>query len=325
MSPWREVPKVELHLHLEGAAPPAFIRQLAAEKGIALEGVFDPQGGYKWHDFASFLETYHAAFTVLQTPEDFGALAQAVGEKSRSDGVFYTEIFVCPDICGAGDPGAWSAHLDAIVAGLDQVDGLESRLIGTVIRNLGSERAEAMARVIAQTDHPRLTGFCMAGEERFGRAQDYTRAFQIAQDAGLGLTSHAGELAGAHSVAETLDHLPVTRIGHGVRAIEDPALVSRLAEAGTVLEVCPGSNIALEVFASWQDHPLNALREAGVAVTVSTDDPPYFHTDLVAEYEAISATFGWTRAEFDQANLVALEAAFCDAETKARLKEMFRQ
>ena len=84
-------------------------------------------------------------------------------------------------------------------------------------------------------------------------------------------------------------------------------------------------NIALKVFASWQDHPFNALREAGVAVTVSTDDPPYFHTDLVEEYEAIAATFGWTRAEFDQANLVALEAAFCDAETKARLKEMFRQ
>ncbi|MEO1549407.1 MAG: adenosine deaminase [Pseudomonadota bacterium] len=319
MTDWQSVPKVELHVHLEGAAPPAFIRDLASQKGVDLGHVFDPKGGYRWQDFASFLQTYHAACSVLDGPEDFGRLAQAVGRESRVHGVVYTEMFVCPDICGGGDAGAWRAHLEAIAEGLEAVEGLEFRLIGTIIRNLGAARAVEMAKLIADVDHPRLAGFCMAGEERFGRAQDYAPAFLLAQEAGLGLTSHAGELVGAPSVAETLEHLPVSRIGHGVRAIEDPELVAQIAALGTVLEVCPGSNIALGVFDDWPSHPIEALRKAGVTVTVSTDDPPYFHTDMTSEYQALSETFGWTCADFAQINRDAMEAAFCDADTRARI------
>ena len=322
MSKWREVPKVELHLHLEGAAPPEFIRELAGEQGVALDGVFNADGSYQWSDFTTFLETYHTACSVLRGPEEYRRLTEAVLEKSAEDGVVYTEIFISPDICGGGDAAAWIDFLDAIYEGAETArrnTGIVSRFVAVCIRNFGPEKAENAAQLAVEAMGPRLTGFGMAGEERVLSAADFVGAFSIAKEAGMGITSHAGELAGAASVRETLDHLPVSRIGHGVRAIEDAALVQRLAEEGITLECCPGSNVSLEVFPSWAEHPIEKLRQAGVNVTVSTDDPPYFHTDMVAEYDHLEATFGWDAARFRDINVAAMNAAFCDAETAMKI------
>ena len=245
MTDWRALPKVELHLHLEGAAPPAFIRTLAAEKGVDLPGVFDARGDYAWADFAGFLRTYEAACSVLTTPEDYARLTAAVLAKSAADGVVYAEIFLAPDLCGGGDPGAWPDYLAAIVAGAAAAGAIEARFIPVAIRHFGPERAEAAARRVAAAPSPFVTGFGLAGEERHGHPADFARAFAIAAEAGLGLTVHAGEVAGAESVRAALDALPVTRIGHGVRAAEDPELVRRIAAEGVTLETCPGSNLAL--------------------------------------------------------------------------------
>lgn len=319
MTDWTAAPKVELHLHLEGAAPPAFIRRLAAEKGVALPGVFGADGAYDWADFAHFLRTYEAACAVLATPDDFRRLVAAVLETSAADGVIYTELFLAPDLCGGGDPGAWPDYLAAISEGADAVPAVETRFIPTAIRHFGPARAEAAARVAVANPHPRVTGFGMGGEERFGHPMDYMRAFAIAAEAGLGLTVHAGEVAGPASVRAALDCLPVTRIGHGVRAVEDAGLVRRLAAEGITLEVNPGSNLALGLYPDWASHPVKRLRDAGVPVTLSTDDPPYFHTSLPAEYAALAAAFGWTPADFAAINRTAVAAAFCDAATRARL------
>lgn len=318
MTAWAALPKVELHLHLEGAAPPEFIRQLAAEKAVDLSGIFRPDGGYAWKDFAEFLRTYEAACTVLQCPEDYRRLTAAVLGRSAADGVVYTEIFVAPDLFGGGDPAAWPDYFAAVVAGAEEVPAVTARFIATAIRHFGPERAARAARAAVAHPHPALTGFGMAGEERFGAATDYARAFAIAGEAGLGLTVHAGEISGADSVAAALS-LPVTRIGHGVRAIEDASLVDRLAERGTVLEVCPGSNIALGLYPDWPSHPVARLRAAGVPVTLSTDDPPYFHTTLAGEYARLAAAFGWTAEDFAAINRAAAAAAFCDAGTRARI------
>ncbi len=322
MTDWSKLPKTELHLHLEGAAQPDFIRMLAAEKSVDLSGVFDADGAYKWTDFAEFLKTYEAACEVLKSPEDFRRLTEAVLAKSAADGVVYTEIFIAPDICGAGDAVAWREYLDALfqaARNAEAAHGIAARFISTCIRNHGAEAAENAARLTAGAAGGLLTGFGMGGEERNGSAQDFVKAFAIAAEAGLGITSHAGELCGASSVTETLDHLPVSRIGHGVRAIEDPALVERLAEEGIVLEVNPGSNIALSVFEDWTAHPVKHLRDAGVPVTISTDDPPYFHTDLPREYEMLAQTFGWHSEDFLAMNLTAAHAAFCDEQTRSTM------
>jgi len=321
---WARLPKIELHLHLEGAAPPAFIRALALEKGRDLADLFDDADGYRWHDFASFLAAYERACGVLESPEDFRRLTEAVLARSAADGVIYTEVFLAPDLCAGGDTGAWPDFLAAILAGAEAAraaHGIEAAFIPTAIRHLGPERAAAAARLAAASAGPRVVGFGMGGEERVGHPADYARAFAIAAEAGLGLSVHAGEVSGPESVRAALDALPVSRIGHGVRAAEDPNLVARLRDLGTVLEVCPGSNLALGLYADWPSHPVAALRDAGVAVTLSTDDPTWFRTGLVREYAALSAAFGWTAADFRAINRVAARAAFCDAATRARLVE----
>ncbi|MGE4610409.1 MAG: adenosine deaminase [Paracoccaceae bacterium] len=326
MIDWKTVPKTELHLHIEGAAPPDFIRMLAAEKNIDLSGIFKDDGSYIWADFAEFLQTYESACSVLQTPDDFRRLTEAVLDVSAANGVIYTEMFLSPDFCGGGDLGAWKEYLAAMTLGAENgktKHGIETRFIATCIRHFGPDNAEKTAEIVAKTAGGLLTGFGKGGEERHLSAGHFARAFKIAGDAGLGLTSHAGEILGSDSVRETLDAFDVTRIGHGVRAIEDPSLVERLAAEGIVLEVCPGSNIALDVFPEWEDHPIARLRDADVKVTVSTDDPPYFYTDMTREYRKLHETFGWSLEDFQDMNKTAMLAAFCDDDTRQRMLAKF--
>ncbi|MBC58570.1 MAG: adenosine deaminase [Confluentimicrobium sp.] len=318
----KNVPKVELHLHLEGAAPPAFIRGLAKRKNMDISGVFDADGGYAFTDFRHFLQVYEAATATLQTPEDYHRLTLAVLEESAANGVIYTESFLSPDFCGGRDVGAWREYLHAIRDAADQAErefGIVMRGIVTCIRHFGPEKARQTALCAAETAGDWLTGFGLAGDERVGKPKDFAYAFDMAREAGLRLTAHAGEWGGAQSVRDALHDLRVERIGHGVRAAEDPALVEELAETGTVLEVCPGSNIALGLFRSWRSHPIGGFFDKGLKVTVSTDDPPFFHTSMTREYDRLADAFGWDDAVFTTLNTTAANAAFCDDDTRAAL------
>jgi len=324
---FQTIPKTEMHLHLEGAAPPAFIRQLAHEKKVDLAGIFGADGNYKWTDFVHFLRVYETACSVLQTPEDFARLTEAVLAESSKHGVIYTEIFLAPDFCG-GDLVKWREYLAAIVEAAQRSEakfGITTRFISTVVRHFGAENARKTARMSAETVGPMLTGFGMGGDESFGAAGDFKWAFQCAAEAGLGLTSHAGEVRGADSVIETIRDLKVTRVGHGVRSVEDAELIRQIVDMGVHLEVNPGSNISLSVFPKLADHSIQNLRDAGVSVSVSTDDPPYFDTDMTREYQGLASTFGWGEADFSAINRDAMEAAFCDAETRQRIKSRFKE
>ncbi|MFD1056942.1 adenosine deaminase [Paracoccus fistulariae] len=316
--------KIELHLHLEGAAPPDFIRSIAAEKRIDLSGVFDAQGHYSYSDFDDFLRCYDDATSVLKTPRDYARLLTEVLAQSAEEGVIYTELFVSPEFCGGGDLQAWRDYLAAMTEAAEagRAQGVDSRAIVTPLRHLGHERARKTAICAAETAGDWVTGFGLAGQETNGKATDYQWSFDCAREAGLGLTCHAGEWVGPESVRQALD-LGVSRIGHGVRAIEDPALVRELAQREITLEVNPGSNIALGVYPDLASHPIARLADAGVRVTVSTDDPPFFHTTLRQEYDRLAETFGWGDTEFVQINRWAAEAAFCDEATRDRLRKEF--
>ena len=187
------------------------------------------------------------------------------------------------------------------------------------VRHLGADNVKKAAQLAAKRPHPLITGFGMAGDERFGAVSDFSEAFDIARDADLGLTIHAGELSGPQSVRDALDYIKPSRIGHGVRAIEDPELVQRLADENIVLEVCPGSNISLNVFDDLQSHPLKQLKDAGVILTLSSDDPPFFATDLADEYRQVSKTFDFSQNEMLEFTKNALKAAFVDNSTKDKL------
>jgi adenosine deaminase len=315
VSEWQEFPKIELHLHIEGGAPPEFIRQLASEKGVSLEGVFAEDGAYAFRDFGHFLQVYEAATSVLRTPEDYLRLTRAVLAESAGHGVIYTEMFLSPDFCGGRDLAAWREYLAAIGEGAAQAErehGIIMRGIVTPIRHFGPDKAKETALCAAETAGDFITGFGIGGDERAGKPRDFAWAFDCAREAGLRLTAHAGEWEGPDSVRAALDDLRVERIGHGVRAIEDPGLVERLARDGVVLEVCPGSNVALGLYPRLEDHPIARLREAGVKVTVSTDDPPFFRTTMTQEYDDLARAFGWGAEDFAEINRVAAQAAFCD-------------
>ena len=311
---WKLFPKVELHLHLEGAADPAFIRGLAAEKSVDIQKIFDKSGAYKYDSFNEFLAVYEAATFALKSPEDFKRLTQSVLENLAEHNVVYAETFVSPDFCGGRDVGAWREYLEAMQEA--HVEGVTLKGIVTCIRHFGPDKACETARCAAETAGDWIVGFGMGGAEDVGAAADFARAFDMAREAGLRLTSHAGEWGGAQSIWDTLEDLKVERIGHGVQAIDDPKLVDYLAETGIVLEVNPGSNIALGVYANLAQHPIAKLRDAGVKVTVSTDDPPFFQTTMTKEFERLEQVFGWGVDDFNLLNKTALEAAFCDAGTK---------
>ncbi|MEX3014663.1 adenosine deaminase [Gymnodinialimonas hymeniacidonis] len=318
------MPKIELHLHHEGGAPPAFIRGLAAEKKVDLSGIFREDGSYAYRDFNHFLSVYEAATSVLTGPEDFARLTRAVLEESAAHGVVYTESFLSPDFCGGGDVGAWRDYLAAIREVADETErdmGITLRGVVTCIRHFGPEKAKPAAICAAETAGDFIVGFGMAGDELVGEPADYLWSFDCAREAGLQITVHAGEWGGPQSVRAALEDLNPARIGHGVQAIEDDALVDTLAERGTVLEVCPGSNVFLGVYPNLRMHPIQRLRERGVKVTVSTDDPPFFHTTMTREYEALEATFGWGEEDFAEVTETALAAAFCDDSTKDKIRE----
>ncbi|WP_370284363.1 adenosine deaminase [Pseudooceanicola nanhaiensis] len=319
---WKTYPKVELHLHHEGAAPPAFIRGLAQEKNVDISKVFDERGHYAYENFVHFLSVYEAATSVLQTPEDYARLTRAVLEESAAHGVVYSETFLSPDFCGGGDVAAWREYLHAIEEVADEAEktlGITLRGVITCIRHFGPEKARPIAVCAAETKGGFITGFGIAGDEGKGKPRDFTWAFDCAREAGLRLTAHAGEWGGPQSVRDALTDLKVERIGHGVRAIEDLALVDELAEKGVTLEVCPGSNVTLGLYPNWRRHPIEQLRERGVKVTVSTDDPPFFHTTMTREFEELERAFGWDAEVFGEITRTALDAAFCDEDTRARI------
>ena len=312
-------PKLELHLHLEGAASPAFIKGLAAEKKLDISGIFDERGNYAYADFAGFLDVYEAATQALKTPEDYARLTTAVLQDCAEHGVVYAETFLSTDFCGGRDVGAWREYLAAIQEAAAAMEPqITLRGCVTAIRHFGPERSRETAICAAETAGDFITGFGIAGAETVGVPRDFAWAFDCAREAGLGLTAHAGEWGGATMVRDTLDQLPgISRIGHGVQAITDLALCDRLIENDITLEVCPGSNVALGVVPNWAAHPIEKLRARGVKVTVSTDDPPFFHTTMTNEYDRLAHHFGWEDEIFREVEQNALEAAFCSAETRA--------
>ena len=312
--------KAELHCHIEGAAAPELvIRQ--AQKYDKDPAPFIQNGSFVWNDFTSFLAAYDFAADLFRTEEDYARLSEHYLTSLARDGAIYSEVFTSPDhaIKAGLSP---KAYTDALGEGMERArakTGIEGRMIVTGVRHVGVESIEAAARFAAKCNHPLVTGFGVAGDERMGDFEDYVRAFEIAREAGLGITIHAGELLGWESVAAALDHIRPSRIGHGVPAIENPDLVKRIADESIVLEICPGSNIALKVFDSFGEHPFRKLRDAGCKVTLNSDDPPYFWTSLKREYDIATEHFDMDEKALMATTRTAIEAAFVDRKTKSAL------
>jgi adenosine deaminase len=317
------VPKVELHVHLEGSAPPDLIRRIAERNGLELPGgLLAAPDRFAYRDFLDFLDTYDKAASVIRTAEDYRDITYEYLIRCAGEGTIYVELTASPDharLVGLTD----DEHIDGIARGIDDARrdaGIEGRILISCVRNFGIEPALRVSRYAAERTHPYIVGFSMAGDEENYPPAAYADAFRIAADAGLGCTVHAGEWAGPESVRGGLE-LPVSRIGHGVRSIEDPELVEELAERGIYLECCPTSNVVLGIYPTYDEHPLPRLAAAGVRVTLGSDDPPYFGASIGGEYEICREHFGFDDDELRDITRTAIEAAFCEEALKQRLIE----
>jgi adenosine deaminase len=316
------LPKAELHVHLEGTAPPELVQRLAQRNSLPLPArMLSDDGRFRYTDFLDFLRTYDMAASVIRTGEDYRDITYEYLCSCDRDGVIYVELTASPDhaaLVGLSEED----HLEGIARGIDDArdaHGIEGRILISAVKNFGLEQAIRVARHAAERPHPYVVGFSMAGDEAGFPNQEFAEPYEIAAAAGIGCTVHAGEWAGAESVRAGMA-LPVTRIDHGVRAIEEPELVSEIAARGIVLNTCPTSNVVLGVFPSYEEHPLPRLRDAGVRFTLGSDDPPYFGASVGGEYEVCAERFGFTDDELLQVTATAIDAAFCDDELKSSLR-----
>jgi adenosine deaminase len=318
----RTLPKAELHVHLEGTAPPELVRRMAERNGVRLpDRLLSADGRFRYTDFLDFLNTYDLSASVIRTGRDYRDITYEYLCDCAGEGAIYVELTASPDHArevGLSD----EAHLDGIAQGIDDARrdrGIEGRILISAVRNFGVEKAIAVAHHAAERPHPYVVGFSMAGDEANYPATLFAEPYAIAAAAGLGCTIHAGEWAGADSVRAAIT-LPVTRIDHGVRAVEDPLLVAELAERGIVLDCCPTSNVVLGVYDNYESHPLPTLRAAGIKVTLGSDDPPYFGATIGGEYELCAERMGLSEQDLREITSTAIDAAFCDEELKAALR-----
>lgn len=315
------LPKAELHCHLEGTIAPALARTLALRHGLDVSAFIGEDGAYIWRDFTSFLDCYDTMSAAVRTQQDYYDVTHAYYLKSAAGGVIYAEVFISPEH-GLRYGLSYPDMVEAIAQAMSDAEaeaGIHGRMVLTCIRHLGPGQAVQTANLAVSHPHPMVTGFGMAGDENAHPAAAFAPAFRIAAEAGLALTAHAGEHAGPESIRAVIDELGVSRIGHGVRAREDAALVARLREEGQVLELCPGSNISLGLAPSYAAHPAADYLRDGLKATLNSDDPPFFFTSIEREYELTAEAKGLAEAETLQFTRNAIDGAFCDAQLRRRL------
>jgi adenosine deaminase len=338
----RALPKAEVHVHLEGTFSLLDILTLAKENGVALPGPAATLFDITTHDaftapavttgggagagaagLTGFLRFLDWQCGLVRTPAQAARVAYAFAARQSSSGIRYSDVIVNPTHWNA-----WRGReldlLDALAAGFDEADQDGLCTVGvaySLLRSQSATDAESVVRSILDARPRRVVALSVDGDEKVsGRTgEKFQTAFALAASGGLHRTVHAGESSGPDGVWDAVELLQAERIDHGVRAIEDPALIERLIADEISLGVCPRSNVSLGIYPSWSVHPLPRLLDAGVRVTLNTDDPAPLGSTLEADWAVAAQQFG-----FDYTDLVgfaarSIDASFADPDTKARL------
>jgi adenosine deaminase len=320
----RGLPKAELHLHIEGSLEPQLMFMLAKKHRLKLKyaSVEELRKAYEFTDLQSFLDIYYEGASVLRDAEDFHALTAAYLQKAHADGVAHAEIFCDPQTHTArGVP--MQAVLEGIAGALEEGEatlGVSSRLIVCFLRHLPEQDAISTLQE-ALKYRSLFQGVGLDSSEKGHPPSKFRRVFELARSQGLVPVAHAGEEGPPEYIEEALDLLKVVRIDHGVRCEEKPALVERLRAQGVPLTVCPLSNVKLKVFARLEEHNLKRLLDAGLCVTVNSDDPAYFGGYVLDNYLACAAALGLTRAELARLCANSISASLLPSARKAELLE----
>ncbi len=327
----RALPKAELHLHLEGSVTPSLALRLARRRGVALPGIDgddergDVRQAFPFVDFSGFLRLYLAIASCLHEADDFCEIVEDLGLRLRAQGVEYAEVTCTPALHRSR-----GVEVEPILEGLkegrrrvlERHDVL-LRWVFDVVRIFPDQAEPTLefARAMERVDPGATVALGLAGpEDRPHEIGPLVPTFSRARAEGLRVLPHAGELAGPERIWEVLRELSAERIGHGVRCLEDPTLVEHLRSERIALEVCPSSNVCLSVAPSWAEHPLPRLLDAGLAVTLGSDDPPLFDTDLVQEYVRAADAFGWGPQRLRALAEASIEHAFMPEARASRMR-----
>jgi adenosine deaminase len=309
------LPKVELHLHIEGSLEPELLFNLAKRNQIDIP--YDsPEAlrkAYEFDDLQSFLDIYYQGANALQTEQDFYDLTWAYLERCQRDNVIHTEIFFDPQT--HTDRGI---AFDTVIKGIKRAlkDGqqkleISSQLIMCFLRHLSEEAAfETLEQAIPYKDD--IVGVGLDSSEQGHPPEKFARVFEMAREHGFLTVAHAGEEGPAQNIVDAITLLGVSRVDHGVRCVENEALVAQLIESKMPLTVCPLSNIKLRVFDEMQDHNIVELLRKGVAVTINSDDPAYFGGYMTDNFVAVSQAHFLTHEELAQFTLNAIDASFIE-------------
>lgn len=323
---FRAVPKAEIHLHLEGSIDLETLLALRARRGepAGAEARSRLEPLYRHRDFPEFLRHFRDLCLELRAPEDFAIAVRGLAARLGRDNVRHAEVMCSPGIFARlGLPAR--EILDAITGAADAVErdgGPRLRFLLDGVRQWGPPAVEDLVRLASESRTPRVIGIGVGGDETAWPAEAFAPAYREARRLGLKTTAHAGEFDGARSVWEAMELLEVDRIGHGIRAVEDPVLLKTLAARRLPLECCPTSNLATGVVRAWEAHPIPALARAGTLVTLNSDDPAMFGTTLVDEWRACGERLGFSTAEVLALGRATIEAAFlAPAERDALLRE----
>ncbi len=309
----RALPKAELHLHIEGSLEPEMMFELARRNGVALpwDSVEATRAAYAFSDLQSFLDLYYAGAAALIQERDFFDLAMAYFERAHADGVVHAELFFDPQTHTARGI-AFETVLDGLERACGEAQarwGISSRLILCFLRHLSEE--DGLATLQQALPHlARIHGVGLDSSEKGHPPSKFLRLFARCRELGLHIVAHAGEEGPPAYIVEALDLLGVERIDHGVRAVEDPALMARLAREQVALTVCPLSNVKLCVFQRLEQHNLKQLLDAGLKVTINSDDPAYFGGYIAQNYVDTARALGLSRVELKRIARNSLEASF---------------
>ena len=313
-------PKIELHVHLEATVQPHTLLEIARRNGERLpaETVEGLRELYRYRDFDHFIEVWILTTNCLRTDADFRQVVVDYAEEARRHGAVYLEAIFSPierTWRGVRWDEIFSGYCDGAQAARE-LHGVEVRLTPDITRSAPLDDALELVRHAARYRDRGVVGVGLGGEEAKYPPGPFAPAFREAREAGLGSVPHAGEVAGVESIRGALDLLGADRIRHGIRAVDDPALVDELADRGLVLDLTPISNVRTGAVSALEQHPLPSLVAAGVRCSISTDDPVMFDTDLTREYEA-ACSFGIEPRAFYEA---ALAGVLCDEPTHERLR-----
>jgi aminodeoxyfutalosine deaminase len=307
-------PKIELHVHLEGTVRAHTLREIAKRNGYPLPD--DLESLYAFRDFRHFIEVWILTTNALRTEDDFRRMVVDYAAEAAAHGAVYLEgIFSPAERVRRGV--SWETIFEGVCAGVEEAP-IEIRLTPDITRGFTLEEARETVEWSARYRDRGVVAVGLGGLEAEFPPEPYEEVFAYAKSLGLGSVPHAGEVAGAASIQGALETLQADRLRHGIRAVEDGGLVKELAGRGTVLDVCPLSNLRTGAVASLEEHPLPQLVAAGVRCSISTDDPAMFDTDLSRDYEAAASLGLSPRAAYE----AGVAGALCDEATRERLRSI---